>query len=78
MNHTLLSSEALRQRNLPLLGILLNGEPHPNNAATLEAISGIPVLGCLPPLERLDAATLQAQWQALDLVHKLKGVRRRP
>ena len=78
LNHTLLSIEALRRRDLPLLGILLNGEPHPNNAATLEAISGIPVLGCLPRLDQLDAATLQAQWQALDLVHKLKGVRRRP
>ena len=78
LNHTLLSIEALRRRDLPLLGILLNGEPHPNNAATLEAISGIPVLGCLPPLAQLDAATLQEQWQALDLVHKLKGVRRRP
>ncbi len=78
LNHTLLSIEALHRRNLPLLGILLNGEPHPNNAATLEAVSGISVLGCLPPLPRLDATTLQAQWQALDLVHKLKGVRRRP
>jgi len=78
LNHTLLSIEALRRRDLPLLGILLNGEPHPNNAATLEAISGIPVLGCLPRLAQLDATTLQAQWQALDLVHKLKGVRRRP
>lgn len=78
LNHTLLSIEALRSRHLPLLGILLNGEPHPNNASTLESISGVPVLGCLPPLPNLDAVSLQQQWQALDLVHKLKGVTSRP
>jgi dethiobiotin synthetase len=78
LNHTLLSIEALRSRHLPLLGILLNGEPHPNNASTLESISGVPVLGCLPPLPSLDAVSLQQQWQALDLVHKLKGVTSRP
>ena len=72
MNHTLLSIEALRSRHLPLLGILLNGEPHPNNAATLEAISGVPVLGCLPPLPRLNATELDQQWRSLGLVHKLK------
>jgi hypothetical protein len=36
------------------------------------------VLGCLPPLPSLDAVSLQQQWQALDLVHKLKGVTSRP
>ncbi|WP_415398865.1 dethiobiotin synthase [Synechococcus sp. W4D4] len=78
LNHTLLSIEALRSRDLSILGILLNGEPHPNNAATLEAISGIPVLGCLPPLPSLDAVALQQQWQDLELVHKLMGVTSRP
>ena len=78
LNHTLLSIEALRSRDLSILGILLNGEPHPNNAATLEAISGLPVLGCLPPLPSLDAVALQQQWQDLALVHKLEGVKSRP
>ena len=31
LNHTLLSLEALRQRQLPVLGIILNGPPHEDN-----------------------------------------------
>jgi dethiobiotin synthetase len=72
LNHTLLSLEALRHRQIPVLGVLLNGPPHANNAATLEQLGGgVPVLGCLPPLERINATTLAEQWQRLDLSHKL-------
>ena len=73
LNHTLLSLEALNRRQIPVAGVLLNGEPHPNNANTLQALAGVPVLGCLPPLARIDGPALQQQWHALDLVHKLKA-----
>ncbi|MFM7436975.1 MAG: dethiobiotin synthase [Vulcanococcus sp.] len=71
LNHTLLSLEALRRRQIPVLGVLLNGEPHPNNAATLEELGGVPLLGCLPPLPQLDGPTLAEQWQRMDLSHRL-------
>ena len=71
LNHTLLSLEALRRRGLPLLGLLLNGEPHADNPRTLEELGGAPVLGILPPLPRINRQTLAAQWQSLDLAHKL-------
>ena len=72
LNHTLLSLEALRQRGIPVLGVLLNGPPHPNNLATLEQLAGAPILGCLPPLEEINSASLAEQWQQLELSHKLQ------
>jgi dethiobiotin synthetase len=67
LNHTLLSVEALRQRSIPLLGLVLNGPLHPDNPFTLAALAQAPVLAQLPPLEPLTAAGLAAQWQAQDL-----------
>ena len=71
LNHTLLSLEALRRRRIPLLGLLLNGPPHADNPRTLEQLGDAPMLGCLPPLPQINRQTLAAQWQALDLSHKL-------
>jgi len=73
LNHTLLSLEALKRREIPVAGVLLNGEPHANNAGTLASLGGVPMLGCLPPLAQINREELQAQWQALDLLHKLKA-----
>jgi dethiobiotin synthetase len=71
LNHTLLSLEALRQRAMPVLGLVLNGPLHPDNPRTLEAMGGVPVLAQLPPLEPLSAEGLQKQWLASALPSKL-------
>jgi dethiobiotin synthetase len=71
LNHTLLSLEALRQRALPVLGLVLNGPPHPDNPRTLEQLGGVPVLAELPPLQPLNAAALARQWQAQQLGSRL-------
>ena len=63
LNHTLLSLEALARRGIPVLGLVLNGEPHPDNPRTLEALGGVPVLAQLPPLDPLDRDGLQRQWR---------------
>jgi len=68
-----LSLEALRGRHIPVLGVLLNGTPHPNNQHTLEALAGVPILGCLPPLQAINSANLAQQWQELELSHKLQS-----
>ena len=67
LNHTLLSVEALRRRQIPLLGLVLNGPPHADNPGTLAALTGAPVLACLKPLQELTAATLNGAWQATGL-----------
>ena len=71
LNHTLLSLEALRLRQIPVLGVLLNGPDHPDNPRTLASIGGVPMLGCLPTLSEITGASLESQWQALALSHKL-------
>jgi dethiobiotin synthetase len=62
LNHTLLSLEALARRRIPVLGLVLNGEPHPDNPRTLEELGGVPVLAELAPIEPLDRAGLRRQW----------------
>jgi dethiobiotin synthetase len=71
LNHTLLSLEALRHRAIPVLGLVLNGPPHPDNPRTLEDLGGVPVLAQLPPLDPLTASALEAQWHASALPPKL-------
>ena len=73
LNHTSLSLEALRLRQIPVLGVLLNGPPNANNQQTLEALAGVPILGCLQPLEAITSANLAKQWQELELSHKLQA-----
>lgn len=72
LNHTLLSLEALQRRNLPVLGLILNGSPHADNPGTLEHFGGVPVLAHLPPLSPLTAEGLQEQWQRQDLSTKFR------
>jgi dethiobiotin synthetase len=71
LNHTLLSVEALQRRGLPLLGLVLNGPIHPDNPRTLEALTGVPVLAELPPLQPLTADGLTEQWKRLELETQL-------
>ena len=72
LNHSLLSLEALRQRQITVLGLVLNGPPHPDNPRTLEQIGAVPVLAQLPPLASLNASTLDQQWQQQRLAGRLQ------
>jgi dethiobiotin synthetase len=72
LNHTLLSLEALSRRAIPVLGLVLNGQPHPDNPRTLEALGGVPVLAELPPLDPLDRDALQRQWRRSGLDRSLQ------
>jgi dethiobiotin synthetase len=72
LNHTLLSLEALERRSIPVLGLVLNGDPHPDNPRTLEALGGVPVLAELPPLDPLDREGLARQWQRSGLARSLQ------
>lgn len=71
LNHTLLSVEALRRRQIPLLGMILNGAAHPDNPRTLAELTGTPVLAELPPLDPLNGETLAQQWEKQALSHRL-------
>lgn len=43
LNHTLLSLEALRTRNIEVFGVILNGPHHQNNKETIEHFGKVPV-----------------------------------
>jgi dethiobiotin synthase len=60
INHSLLSIEALKRRNIPLLGVLFIGDAAPDNEQTICAFGGTARLGRLPILPKLDAAALSA------------------
>lgn len=59
INHTLLSIEALRRRDIPLLGVAFIGEAMPDTERTIAELGEVRVLGRLPFLEPLAPATLR-------------------
>jgi dethiobiotin synthetase len=64
LNHTLLSLEALRHRAIPIVGVALIGEAHPDNERTLGAMGGVPILGRLPRLDPLTPKSLGVAFTA--------------
>lgn len=67
LNHTLLSVAELRRRSIPLLGVVLNGAEHESNRSAIEEYGAVRVLGRVPPLEVIDAGSLQRVFAGLDL-----------
>jgi len=45
INHTLLTIEALKNRNLNICGIIFSGNEHPTTEAIIKKMSDIPILG---------------------------------
>lgn len=64
LNHTLLSLEALQRREIPVLGVALCGEAHPDNERTLRELGGVPILGRLTRLDPLTPRSLEAAFTA--------------
>lgn len=58
INHSLLSIEALRARNVPIAGIAFIGEPHKENERIIPQLANVRSLGRLPLLDPLNPATL--------------------
>ena len=63
INHTLMSIEVLRARNIPLLGIAFIGDEIADTIKTIADFSGAKVLGRLPHLERLDGSALDEAFE---------------
>jgi dethiobiotin synthetase len=64
INHSLLSIEALRRRDIPLLGIAFVGDAVEDSEATIAQMGQVRRLGRLPMLDPLDAATLAQAFAA--------------
>lgn len=59
INHTLLSIEALRSRDIPIAGLVFNGEPTPTTESIICKMSGLTPWFHLPELEGIDAAQIE-------------------
>ena len=66
INHTLLTLEALRTRGLVPAGVLMAGPKNADNREAIECYGHVRVVGELPTLDPLDAASL-ARWAAAEL-----------
>ena len=68
INHSLLSLEALRARNIRIAGVILNGPDIPHNRAAIETYGKVRIIGHIPTLEPLTREALEAVSPELDLL----------
>ncbi|MCQ8895134.1 dethiobiotin synthase [Limnobacter humi] len=61
INHTVLSLQALKAAQVPVLGVVMVGERNPANRKAIEHFGQVPVLAELPVLANLDREHLAAQ-----------------
>lgn len=72
INHTLLTVEALRNRGLKLLGVIMNGEPNAENREAIEHFGQLKVLAQMPSFEKLTSENLSAWTKGnLEISHEL-------
>ena len=71
LNHTLLSIEALKKRNIKILGLVINGEKHLDNPKTLTEFSKIPIITEFPCIQKIDYKHLDILWEELNINNKL-------
>jgi dethiobiotin synthetase len=64
INHSLLSIEALRRRDISILGVVFVGDAIPDTERTICEYADVARLGRLPRLPELNAAALQAAFAA--------------
>jgi dethiobiotin synthetase len=67
INHTLLSLQALRDRQIPIAGVVLNGPKAPHNRTAIETYGDVRVLAEIPPLEPLTREALLGIPPEIDL-----------
>lgn len=63
LNHTLLSLEALRSRNVGVFGVILNGPHHQSNKETIEHFGNVPVWE-VHELDTVDKLTLTESYKS--------------
>lgn len=68
INHTLLSLEALRKKNIPILGVILNGKENKENSEAIEFYGKTNVFLTFPILATINATSLKS----IELPQKLR------
>ncbi len=68
INHSLLSLEALRARNIPVAGVILSGPDVPHNRLAIETYGKTRIIGHIPPLDPVNSETLKAVRPEIDFL----------
>lgn len=66
INHTLLTAEVLKNRNLLVKGIIFNGEENSASEAIILQLTGFKNLGRIPQVENIDQAFISEHAQILE------------
>ena len=74
LNHTLLTIEALKKRNIKILGLIINGEKHLDNPKTLREFSKLPIIAEFQRLSNIDKNNLDRLWQELNIEKNLVSI----
>ena len=74
INHTLLTLEAARVRGLEIVGVILNGRSEVENRRAIERFGQVEVLGELPRIDPLAAASLAVAARSLDPDRRLESL----
>jgi len=59
INHTILSIEALRSRNIPITGIIFNGDDNRDTESIIESVCAVPILGRIPDIDNLNQHSIK-------------------
>ena len=59
INHTILSIEALRSRNIPITGIIFNGDDNRGTESIIESVCAVPILGRIPDIDNLNQHSIK-------------------
>lgn len=73
INHTLLSLEALRARDITVAGIIMSGHKSPHNRAALEEYGDVPILAEIDHMDVINKEALLAVKPEFDLMDKKRN-----
>ncbi len=59
INHTLLTLKALRDRDIEVAGVVLNGDLNPKNKKAIEDFGNVRILGEIPYIDNLSTESIQ-------------------
>jgi dethiobiotin synthetase len=60
INHTLMTLDILRRRNIPILGVVMNGSGHPSNGEAIAHYGKVKILAELPQLPAITPALIDS------------------
>ena len=65
INHTLLSIEILKQKNIPIAGIVFNGTPNPSTEDFILKYTQLPLLAKIPLAEEMSKGFIVQQAETM-------------